>query len=202
MQKSLPADADGAVHITPAAKAAAAPPTVAINTLVFMLGFLFSGRPRHSAAAGCASRIVGFQGESRRRHVLPTGRSTLHSFAALGRSTRLFPRTPTVDASRLVDRRGTAARPKFVVRRRRIHGSQRAQSGAVSALLLRAAGWRSRHIHHEKDLRCRHQSMWAGPTGSGTRPGPGCGAPTNGRSRTACGTRTTTRAAPGRRSRW
>jgi hypothetical protein len=41
LQKSLPAEADGAVHITPAAKAAAAPPTVAINTLVFMLGFLF-----------------------------------------------------------------------------------------------------------------------------------------------------------------
>ena len=41
MQKSLPAEADGAVHITPAAKAAAAPPTVAINTLVFTLGFLF-----------------------------------------------------------------------------------------------------------------------------------------------------------------
>ena len=37
MQKSLPAGAGGAVHITPAAKAAAAPPTVAINTLVFML---------------------------------------------------------------------------------------------------------------------------------------------------------------------
>ena len=37
MQKSLPAEADGAVHTTPAAKAAAAPPTVAINTLVFML---------------------------------------------------------------------------------------------------------------------------------------------------------------------
>jgi hypothetical protein len=69
LQKSLPAEADGAVHITPAAKAAAAPPTVAINTLVFMLGFLFSGRRRHCAAAGCASRIVGFQGESRRRHV-------------------------------------------------------------------------------------------------------------------------------------
>ena len=41
MQKSLPAEADGAVHITPAAKAAAAPPTVAVNTLVFMLRFLF-----------------------------------------------------------------------------------------------------------------------------------------------------------------
>jgi len=41
LQKSLPAEADGAVHITPAAKAAAAPPTVALNTLVFMLGFLF-----------------------------------------------------------------------------------------------------------------------------------------------------------------
>jgi hypothetical protein len=36
-QKSVTAAADGAVHITPAAKAAAAPPTVAINTLVFML---------------------------------------------------------------------------------------------------------------------------------------------------------------------
>jgi hypothetical protein len=32
------AEADGAVHITPAAKAAAAAPTVAINTLVFTLG--------------------------------------------------------------------------------------------------------------------------------------------------------------------
>jgi hypothetical protein len=41
-QKSL-AEADGAVHITPAAKAAAAPPTMAVNNLVFMLGFLFSG---------------------------------------------------------------------------------------------------------------------------------------------------------------
>ncbi|ORV57477.1 hypothetical protein AWC05_09475 [Mycobacterium florentinum] len=38
----MPAEADGAVHITPAASVAAAP-TVAINTLVFMLGFLFSG---------------------------------------------------------------------------------------------------------------------------------------------------------------
>ncbi len=47
----MSADADGAVHITAAAKAAAAAPTVAINTLVFMLGFLFSGRRRHSAAA-------------------------------------------------------------------------------------------------------------------------------------------------------
>jgi hypothetical protein len=35
-QKSLIAAAGGAVHMTPAAKAAAAPPTVAINTLVFM----------------------------------------------------------------------------------------------------------------------------------------------------------------------
>jgi hypothetical protein len=35
-QKSL-AGAGGAIQITPAAKAAAAPPTVAINTLVFML---------------------------------------------------------------------------------------------------------------------------------------------------------------------
>ena len=43
MQKSLPAEADGAVHITPAAKAAAAPLTVAINTLVFTLGFHFFG---------------------------------------------------------------------------------------------------------------------------------------------------------------
>ena len=76
MQKSLPAEADGAVHITPAAKAAAAPPTAAINTLVVILGFLFSGRRRHSAAAGCASRIVGFQGESRRRHVAATSRIT------------------------------------------------------------------------------------------------------------------------------
>jgi hypothetical protein len=33
------------------------------------VGIPFSGRPRHSAAAGCASRIVGFQGESRRPHV-------------------------------------------------------------------------------------------------------------------------------------
>jgi hypothetical protein len=32
------------------------------------VGIPFSGRPRHSAAAGCASRIVGFQRESRRRH--------------------------------------------------------------------------------------------------------------------------------------
>jgi hypothetical protein len=37
LQKSLPAEADGAVHITPAAKAAAAPPTVALNILDFML---------------------------------------------------------------------------------------------------------------------------------------------------------------------
>jgi hypothetical protein len=44
LQKSLPAEANGAVHITPAAKAAAAPPTVAVNTLVFMLGFLFSSK--------------------------------------------------------------------------------------------------------------------------------------------------------------
>jgi hypothetical protein len=41
------AEAEGAVDITAAARAA-----VAINTLVFMLGFLFSGRRRHSAAAG------------------------------------------------------------------------------------------------------------------------------------------------------
>ena len=41
LQKSLPAEADGAVHMTAAVKAAAAPPTVAaINALVFMLGFL------------------------------------------------------------------------------------------------------------------------------------------------------------------
>jgi hypothetical protein len=40
LQKSLPAEANGAVHITPAAKAAVAPPTVAINSLVFMLRFL------------------------------------------------------------------------------------------------------------------------------------------------------------------
>ena len=46
MQKSLPAGADGAVHITPADKAAAAPPTVAINTLVFIVGFLFSSKTR------------------------------------------------------------------------------------------------------------------------------------------------------------
>jgi hypothetical protein len=39
-QKSL-ADADGAVHITPAAKAAAAPPTVAVNILVFIFGIPF-----------------------------------------------------------------------------------------------------------------------------------------------------------------
>ncbi|BBY24722.1 hypothetical protein MSTO_49270 [Mycobacterium stomatepiae] len=38
----MPAEADGVVHRTPAAKAAAAP-IVASNTLVFMLGFLFSG---------------------------------------------------------------------------------------------------------------------------------------------------------------
>jgi hypothetical protein len=34
------AEADGAVHITPAARAAAAAPSVAKNTLVSMLGFL------------------------------------------------------------------------------------------------------------------------------------------------------------------
>jgi hypothetical protein len=51
LQKSLPAEADGAVHMTAAATVAAAP-TVPINTLVFMLGFLFAGRRRHSAAAG------------------------------------------------------------------------------------------------------------------------------------------------------
>jgi hypothetical protein len=39
-QKSLLAEDDGAVHITPTAKAAAAPLTEAINTLVFMLGSL------------------------------------------------------------------------------------------------------------------------------------------------------------------
>ncbi|MCV7425116.1 hypothetical protein H7K34_00770 [Mycobacterium montefiorense] len=39
-QKGVPAEADGAVHITPAAKAADAALTVAINTLVFILGFL------------------------------------------------------------------------------------------------------------------------------------------------------------------
>jgi hypothetical protein len=44
LQKSLPAEADGAVHMTPAAKAAAAPPTVALNIFVFMLGFLFSAK--------------------------------------------------------------------------------------------------------------------------------------------------------------
>jgi hypothetical protein len=43
LQKGVSAEAAGAVHITPAAKAAAAVPTVAINTLGFMLGFLFSG---------------------------------------------------------------------------------------------------------------------------------------------------------------
>jgi hypothetical protein len=43
LQKSVPAEADGAVHITPAAKVAAAAPTVAINTLAFMVGFLFCG---------------------------------------------------------------------------------------------------------------------------------------------------------------
>ena len=42
MQKSLPAAAKGAVHITPAARAAAALPTKAVKTLVFILGFLFS----------------------------------------------------------------------------------------------------------------------------------------------------------------
>jgi hypothetical protein len=36
-QYGVPAEADGAVHITPAAKAAVAAPTVAINALVFML---------------------------------------------------------------------------------------------------------------------------------------------------------------------
>jgi hypothetical protein len=43
LQKSVPAEADGAVHITPAAKAAAAAPSVAFKTLVFMSGFLFTG---------------------------------------------------------------------------------------------------------------------------------------------------------------
>jgi hypothetical protein len=42
LQKSLPAEADGAVHIRPAAKAEPAPPTAALNIFVFMLGFLFS----------------------------------------------------------------------------------------------------------------------------------------------------------------
>jgi hypothetical protein len=37
LQKSVSAEANGAVHITPAAKAAAVAPTVAINTLVFIL---------------------------------------------------------------------------------------------------------------------------------------------------------------------
>jgi hypothetical protein len=36
LQKSLSAEADGAVHITPAARAAAAAPTVAIKNLGFM----------------------------------------------------------------------------------------------------------------------------------------------------------------------
>ncbi|WP_264033626.1 MULTISPECIES: hypothetical protein [Mycobacterium] len=40
MQKSLSAEADGAAPSAPAAKAAAAP-NVAINSLVFMVGFLF-----------------------------------------------------------------------------------------------------------------------------------------------------------------
>lgn len=43
MQKSLPAEADGAVHITPATNAVAAALAVASNTLVFMLGFLSLG---------------------------------------------------------------------------------------------------------------------------------------------------------------
>jgi hypothetical protein len=38
LQKSLAAEADGAVHMKPATKAAAALPTAAIDTLVFMLG--------------------------------------------------------------------------------------------------------------------------------------------------------------------
>jgi hypothetical protein len=42
LQKSLPAEADGAIHMTPAAKAAAAPPTAVLNIFAFMLGFLFS----------------------------------------------------------------------------------------------------------------------------------------------------------------
>jgi hypothetical protein len=37
----VPAEADGAVHITPAAKAVAAAPTVAFNTLVFISGIPF-----------------------------------------------------------------------------------------------------------------------------------------------------------------
>ncbi|MEE6138780.1 hypothetical protein SKC41_20930 [Mycobacterium sp. 050128] len=37
----MPAEAGDAVHTTPAAKAADAAPMVAINTDVFMLGFLF-----------------------------------------------------------------------------------------------------------------------------------------------------------------
>jgi hypothetical protein len=36
LQYGVSAEADGAVHITPAARAAAATPTVAINTFVFM----------------------------------------------------------------------------------------------------------------------------------------------------------------------
>ncbi|MEZ0350572.1 hypothetical protein [Mycobacterium sp. pR1184] len=40
-QYGVPAEAGDAVHTTPAAKAADAAPTVAINTLVFILGFLF-----------------------------------------------------------------------------------------------------------------------------------------------------------------
>jgi hypothetical protein len=45
LQYGVSAEADGVVHITPAAKAAAAAPTVAINTLVFMLGFLCLWKP-------------------------------------------------------------------------------------------------------------------------------------------------------------
>lgn len=41
LQKSVPAEADGAVQITAPAKVAAAAPSVAIESLVFMLGFLF-----------------------------------------------------------------------------------------------------------------------------------------------------------------
>jgi hypothetical protein len=58
LQKSVPAEADGAVHITPAAKAAAAAPTVALKTLVFMLGFLFSSKTTALVAAGYSANSI------------------------------------------------------------------------------------------------------------------------------------------------
>jgi hypothetical protein len=58
LQKSVPAEADGTVHMTAAAKAAAAAPTVVITTLVFTLGFLFSLNRRHPIAAGCGGTAL------------------------------------------------------------------------------------------------------------------------------------------------